>query len=150
MQPTHSSPQVCPLKPELQYTTPAHTSRWVSQARRCREVARTFVLVSLSILPATRHLLHASLSLWAPFMSWLNSSPGNGVPRVREPSLFQSSLPECQVPSGSFFLFLVLIPPSYMMIFLAILVLILWDFLPAFNKHFVRIFPHGEVFLMYL
>lgn len=105
MQPTHSSPQVCPLKPELQYTAPAHTSRWVSQAGRCREVARTFVLVSLSILPATRHLLHASLSLWSslyvlaelPTSEW--SSQGKGTfpllelpPRVPCPIWFLFSL----------------------------------------------------------
>ena len=148
MQPTHSSPQVCPLKPELQYMVPAHTSRWVSQAGGCREVARTFVLVS--ILPARRHLLHSSLSLWSslsvlaelPKIEW--SSRGKGT------FPFQRSLPECQVLFGSFFLFLLFIPPSYMMIFLPILVLILWDFLPAFNKYFVRILPHGDVFLMYL
>ena len=64
MQPTHSSPQVCPLKPELQYTAPAHTSRWVFQAGGCREVARTFSW-SLCILPGTRQLLHSSLSLWS-------------------------------------------------------------------------------------
>ena len=91
--------------------------------------------------------------LWASeaaFLSWLNSPKVNGVTGVREPFLFQSSLPECQVPSGSFFLFLFLIPPSYMMIFLAILVLILWDFLPAFNEYFASIFPHGDVFSMHL
>ena len=99
MQPTHSSPQVCPLKPELQYMVPAHTSRWVSQAGGCREVARTFVLVS--ILPARRHLLHSSLSLWSslsvlaelPKIKW--SSRGKGTfplsetpPRVPGPIWF--------------------------------------------------------------
>ena len=104
-------PRVCPLKPKFQYPLPAHTSRHESWAEECREVARSLCaglsLFSLFCLPQSS----CCALLWARealFLSQLISQLVKGVPRVKEPFLFHSSLPWAQAPSRflSFFSFI--------------------------------------------
>lgn len=84
-------------------------------------------------------LLQASEVL---FLSWMISLPVKGLPRMREPFLFHSSLPEVQAPVFPFVLL------SYVKIFLA--VLILGDLLPLFSPYSMKIFPHFNVFDVFL
>ena len=93
-------------------------------------------------------LLHFPLSLETPYLSRLISHLLKGVPRVRELFLFHSFLPGEQVPSQFlFFFFFPFILPSYVVIFLAILVT--WGLLPAFCRYSVRIIPRVNIFMMY-
>ena len=113
-----SSPQICPLKPKFQPPAPTCTSGCDPLAGECREVTPAICSgLSLFCLLQTIScvLLQASE---APFLSCIISSLEKGLPRVREPFLFHSSLPGVQVSSQFFFSFVL---PSYMEIFLAIL-----------------------------
>lgn len=126
-----------------------YTSRHASQAGNSIPVARTaYVGLPLFCLLQTSCCTH----LWAfeaPFLSWLKSSAVKGLPRVKEPFLFHSLLPGVQDPSRfPFFFFLsFVLHKSYVVIFLAILVI--WDS-PVFSRYSVRIVICVGVFLMCL
>ena len=112
---------VCPLKPKFQHPALKHTSRCVSWAGECKEVARTLCAI-LSLF--CRLQTSCCTFLWAidaPFLSWLISLPVQQLPSVRALFLFHSSLPGVQIPSR--FLFFSFILPGYMVIFLVILAL---------------------------
>lgn len=97
---------VCLLKPEFLYLATAHTGSLLSRAGECRSWPGPYVLVSLC---PTCHRLAAALTSGAsevPCLSWLISQSVKGIPRMREPSLFPSSLPGTQVPSQSLLLLL--------------------------------------------
>lgn len=80
-----SSTQVCFLKPEFQHSVAANTSRYASQAGKCRDLART-IFAGLSLYTegpqASFYTLH--LSLWSSLSvpeglpSSEGSSQGNG------------------------------------------------------------------------
>lgn len=96
---------------------------------------------------AARQYLHSPLEQTPGHSSSLSaqqaSQMAKGVPRMRDPFLFHSSLPGVQIPSCFFF---PPVLPSYMGFFLAALVV--KDLLPAFSWFSVRIVPCVHVFLM--
>ena len=146
MQPTLSSPWVCPLKPEFQHPAPACTSWCERQAGECRQVARTLCAgLALLCLPQTGccTLLPASE---APFLSWLISLPVKGLPRVQEHFLFHSSLPGVQILSWFPFLFFPFIPP---LMWRLLALLGVWDMLPVLSSYSVRIIPHVDVLFFF-
>lgn len=70
-----------------------------------------------------------------------------GLPRVRELFLFHCSIPWARILSQFFLFLFFFVLPSYMEIFLV--VLLAWD-LPEFSRHSLRNVPQVHVFLMYL
>ena len=127
-----SSPWVCPLKPEFQHPATAHTSRRVSSAGKCSKVAQT-ICAGLSLFC----LLQAGCCtlLWvseAPYLSRLTFQLVKGVPSVREPFPFYSSLPGTQVLSRFLFVFPFVLA-GHVVILLAALVV--WDLLAAFSVY---------------
>ena len=87
--------------------------------------------------------------LWAtevPYLSWLISQLVKGVPRVTELYSFTTSSQDCRFHPNCFCCCCLALP-GYVVIFLGALVV--WD-LPVFNRHFVKIFPCIDVFLVFL
>ena len=81
----------------------------------------------------------------------LQSLPTKGLPSVWKPFLFHSSLPKVQVPSLFFclcFFSFFFCPTQVRGEFLAFGEV--WGLLPAFSRCSVGVFPHEDVFLMYL
>ena len=81
-----------------------------------------------------------------PYLSWLISQTVTGVPRVREPSPFFSSLPGVQV-SYQFLFFHVVLPGNVVTFLVA---LVVWDLQPVSSRYSVRLVPDVVVFLMCL
>ena len=125
-----SEAQVSALSPCVHQWT--HVSGWGEQGYSTDHLRR-----SLSILPFTNWLCALLWASEAPFLPQLISLQVKGLHRVWEPFLLHSSLPGAQVLSWSP-PFISFILPGYMEISPAILGV--WDLLPVFSRHFVRVF----------
>ena len=91
-----SSPQIGPLKPELQLPVPTGTSGCVSQAGECTAEALSVCTgLSLFCLLQTGSVLSSEE---APFLSQWISLLVKGLHRMLEPFLLHSSLPGAQLP----------------------------------------------------
>lgn len=144
-----SSTQVCFLKPEFQHSVAANTSRYASQAGKCRDLARTiFAGLSLYTEGATGQLLHSPLEPLklplcprGPSIQWRKfpgqrkfsfTSPSKGLRSNPNSSSAPLSLCSTQWHGAISWSFVV------------------WDVLKAFSRYSVRTLPHAIVYLMYL
>ena len=142
-------PMVWPPKTKLQYPTPTCPSGWADKHFRLASAVQLWPSVQVSLHFAL-HTCCCTL-LWGYKVPPL-SLPVKGLPSVWKPFLCHSSHPVAQIPSR-FFSFLLFFsfffcPTQLCGNFLALLEV--WGLLPAFSRCSVRVFPHVDVFLIYL